>query len=59
MDMEDGERVLIYNGAMRVEVLCARRDCAMPELAGQRRKRRFGSMPILQRAFVDTYTIRG
>src|SRR5437660_525239 len=28
LDMEDGERVLIYNGAMRVEVLCARRDCA-------------------------------
>jgi hypothetical protein len=31
----------------------------MPELAGQRRKRRFGSMPTLARAFVDTYTIRG
>jgi hypothetical protein len=57
--MEDGGRVLIYNGAMTVEVLCARRDCAMPALAGQRRKRRFGSMPTLQRAFVDTYTIRG
>jgi hypothetical protein len=28
--MEDGERVHIYNGAMWMEVLCARRDCAMP-----------------------------
>src|SRR5258707_14624997 len=41
LDMEDGERVLIYNGAMRGEGLCARRDCAMPELARQRGKRRF------------------
>ena len=36
LDMEDGRCVLIYTGAMRVVVLCARRDCAMPELAGQR-----------------------
>src|SRR5258708_17918791 len=32
--MEDRECVLIYNGAMSAVVHCARRDCAMPELAG-------------------------
>jgi hypothetical protein len=55
--MEDREGVLIYNDAMRVEGLCARRDFAKPEF------RRMAGRPIRlfadTRAFVDTCIVRG